>query len=141
MNGYLFDTNVLSETYKRVPNANVLAFAGSIPSLEIFTSSIAIAELRRGAERKMLVDEVEGAKIDAWIDEIEVLMKGRIHSVDVKVAARWGRVVAKRDRPAMDMLIAATAIEHNLVLVTRNVRDFQDLDLEILNPWSWLPNE
>ncbi|MDD2742344.1 MAG: PIN domain-containing protein, partial [Rhodocyclaceae bacterium] len=63
---------------------------------------------------------------------------GRVLSVDAAVADRWGRLVAATGRPlpAIDSLLAATALEHDLVLITRNVKDFAGLPVEIFNPWS-----
>lgn len=139
MNGYLFDTNVLSETRRPVPNQKVLDFVGTLTSETFYTSAIAIAELRVGALRKSLINPDEGKRISRWIDGVERRMRGRILVVDTEVAAIYAKMQQKRDRPIMDALLAATAIAHGLTMVTRNVRDFVHMEVEILNPWEWGP--
>lgn len=132
---YLFDTNVFSETRKRAPSPQVMAFLGGLTDETVFTSALVIAELRKGAARKRLTDPSGGESIDQWVNGLELRLKGRILPVDVAVAAQWGDLQAERDRPVMDSLIAATAIAHRLILVTRNLHDMQGFDVPLLNPW------
>ncbi len=133
---YLLDTNVLSETRKRTPAPQVLAFLGGLTDDAVYTSALVIAELRKGAARRKLLHASEGDALGQWIDGLEARMKGRLLPVDVQVAAIWGDLQAERERPVMDTLIAATAIAHGLVLVTRNVRDMDGLAVPLLNPWD-----
>lgn len=136
MTMYLLDTNVLSETRRSQPNDNVLHFMEKARRENLYTSAIAIAELRLGAERKVLADLAEGERISRWIDALEKRMSGRILVVDARVAAVYGKLQRRRDNPIMDTLLAATAIAHDMVMVTRNVRHFLDFDVELIDPWQ-----
>ncbi len=137
MSGFLFDTNVLSETRKASPDQGVVRFISGVAREDFYTSAIVIAELRIGAERRTLTHPDEGESISQWIDGLERrFLHGRILVVDAKVASIYAKMQMQRDRPIMDTLIAATAIANGMVVVTRNVRDFVDLDVEVQNPWS-----
>lgn len=137
MTKYLLDTNVLSETRRRLPNENVLRFLDSVRRDDLYTSAIAIAELHLGAERKLLQDIDGGERIARWIDALERRMSQQILLVDGRVAAVYGKLQRYRDNPIMDTLLAATAITYDLVMATRNVRHFVDFDVEIVNPWQF----
>jgi len=93
--------------------------------------------MRKGVEG--LADADRRAALLDWLEaELPIFFTGRILPVDAQVADRWGRLVATANRPvpAIDSLLAATAAHHGLSLVTRNVRDFANLGLEIINPWT-----
>lgn len=93
--------------------------------------------MRKGIEG--LADTERRAALLDWIEaELPIFFTGRILSVDAQVADRWGRLVATARRllPAIDSLLAATAAHQGLSLVTRNMRDFVDLGLDVVNPWS-----
>lgn len=93
--------------------------------------------LRKGVER--VADPVRRTSLLDWIEtDLPNLFPGRILAVDEQVADRWGRMMAQAGRPipAIDSLIAATAAHHELTLVTRNIRDFAGLGLELINPWK-----
>lgn len=134
---YLIDTNVLSELRRKTPNPGVVSWFAQRPAVTLHLSVLTLGEIRKGieglsdADRKMaLLDWLETA--------LPVFFTGRILSVDAKVADRWGRLLAAvgRPLPAIDSLLAATAMEHDLVLVTRNIKDFSGLPVQTLNPWS-----
>lgn len=96
-----------------------------------------LGELHKGIEG--LADIERRAALLDWLEaELPIFFTGRILSVDAQVADRWGRLVAtaRRPLPAIDSLLAATAAHHGLSLVTRNMRDFVDLGLDVVNPWS-----
>ncbi len=134
---YLLDTNVLSETRKRRPDAAVLAFLEAAEPSLLFISVLALGELRKGMVLKMAGDS-EGAKaIGSWVDGLEYGFADRIISIDAATARLWGELSAQRSRPVVDTLLAATAIVHNLTLVTRNEKDVLDVaSLMFLNPWT-----
>lgn len=131
------DTNVLSELRRKAPNPAVLQWFTNRPASTLYLSVLTLGEIRKGVEaisevdrRQLLVD---------WLEtELSAFFIGRILSVDVAVADRWGRLVAAAGRPlpAIDSLLAATALEHDLVLVTRNTKDFESLGVSLINPWN-----
>jgi hypothetical protein len=134
--GFLFDTNVVSEGRRKKPDGRVAAFLRSIRQEHSFVSALTIGELRKGASLRARYDKTGAAKLDAWIDEVEMTFASRILPVDLAVARFWGELSASRPRAAIDTLIAATAIVRNLTLVTRNTRDVADTGVTLVNPWS-----
>jgi predicted nucleic acid-binding protein len=134
--GYLFDTNVLSEVNRRQPNARVLAFVRGISNEDAFISALTVGELRRGAVLRRRTDVDHADRLDAWIASIEADYGPRILPVDLPTARLWGELASDRPRPAVDALIAATAMVHDLTLVTRNTRDFADTGVALVNPWE-----
>lgn len=133
---YLVDTNVLSELRRREPNAGVVAWFEQRPATTLCLSVLTLGEIRKGIE--LLPDDERKLKLLDWLEvELPAFFHGRILPVDTDVADRWGRLVAQAGRPvpAIDSLLAATALTHRLKLVTRNARDFDFPELEIINPW------
>ncbi len=133
---YLLDTNVLSELRRKTPNAGVVAWFSRRPASTLFLSVLTLGELRKGVEGVSDADR-RMALLD-WLEaDLPNFFTGRILPIDTHIADRWGRIVAAAGRPlpAIDSLIGATAIHHGLSLVTRNVRDFSDLGVDVINPW------
>ncbi len=133
---YLLDTNVLSELRRKTPNAGVVEWFARRPASTLFLSVLTLGELRKGVEG--IADADRRTALLDWLEaELPIFFTGRILSVDVPVADHWGRLMAaaKRPVPAIASLLAATAAHHGLSLVTRNVRDFFDSGLDIINPW------
>ncbi len=133
---YLLDTNIISETIKREPNEKVLDWLGNIPSPAICISVLTLGEIRKGIEKS--TDDKHKEKLIMWLEyEISAWFGGNILSVDQKVADRWGRMerLMSRTIPVIDGLLAATALEHDLRLVTRNLADFQIPGLDVINPF------
>jgi predicted nucleic acid-binding protein len=131
---FLLDTMVVSEARKRRQNPAILRFLQSHPPSSMAMSAVTLAELRRGAENPRLSRE-ERVALHRWTDGLEVVFEGRILNVDKLVAREWGSLAAGRTKPIVDSFLAATAIVHNLTLVTRNERDFADMPVKLLNPW------
>ncbi len=140
MSGFLLDTHIPSETLRPLPDARVAAWLERQPRESQFLSVVTIGELRRGT---MLLSQ--GARRIQLEQFIEVTVPGwfglRVLPVTQAIAERWGALDAQRQaagRPlgVTDGRIAATAVEHGLVLVTRNVKDFGGLDITIFNPWE-----
>ncbi len=134
---YLVDTNVLSELRRPRPNAAVVAWFADRPVATLYLSVLTLGEIRKG------VDAVAGAtrrqRLVDWLQlELPAFFAGRLLPIDAAVADRWGRLQAAAGRPlpAVDSLLAATALTHDLVLVTRNVRDFAGLPVQVFNPWT-----
>ena len=134
---YLLDTNVLSELRRKTPNAGVVGWFAQRPASTLFLSVLTLGELRQGIEG--MADADRRTTLLDWLEaELPIFFTGRILPIDAHVADRWGRLVAAAGRPvpAIDSLLAATAAHHGLSLVTRNVRDFADFGLEVINPWA-----
>ena len=136
---FLVDTNVLSETIRQRPDASVVRWLNVTPDDDIFVSVIGLSELRYGVER--LPAGRRRADMEAWLERgIAGRFARGLLPVDRHVADMWGRLRADLDRkgrpvPVVDGLIAATALVHGLTLVTRNVRDFADTGVGLLDPW------
>ncbi len=131
---YLIDTCVLSEARRRTPQAvNWLRAAN--PNA-IFLSVITIGEIMKGIAMKARTDPAAAAGLNRWLDELRLRYAARLLPIDDAVATNWGRLMAQRSRPIADALIAATARVNNKVLVTRNVADFADMGLDLINPWD-----
>jgi predicted nucleic acid-binding protein len=134
---YLIDTNVLSELRRRDPDVNVVRWMVDRPATALYLSVLTLGELRKGVEG--LAEGDRKRRLLDWLEiELPTFFAGRILPVDAAVAERWGRLLAQAGRPlpAIDSLLAATALAHGLTLVTRNLRDFQHPDLTVLDPWA-----
>jgi len=133
---YLLDTNVISETIRAKPNPVVLEWLASIDSRKFYLSVLSLGEIRKGIEK--LEDTKRKQKIIQWLEiDLKKIFADRIIMVDSIVADKWGYICAKENIPAIDSLLGASALVHNLKLVTRNVKDFQSISgLEIVNPWD-----
>ena len=134
---YLVDTNVLSELRKRDrANPHVVDWFRKRKSDELFLSVLTLGELRRGVERIRRRDPISAASIDTWMRRIQDEFRHRIIEVDQAIAERWGRMGAPDPIPAIDGLIAATALERGLVVVTRNIRHVERTGARHHDPFS-----
>jgi toxin FitB len=134
---YLLDTNVISETISRRQDKLVIGWLEQVPAEALFLSVLTLGEIRKGIER--LTDKKRREKLRLWLEhELPAWFEGRVLPVDLAVADRWGRLLAETGRPVptIDSLLAATALHHELRLVTRNARDFTYPGLEVINPWQ-----
>jgi len=137
MSGFLLDTNVVSELRKKDRCApKVDAWAGSVARNKDFLSVLVVGELRRGAGLKRRTDPATADLLDKWIGRLTQLYGDRILPVTLEVAEAWGKLGAIRPIPPEDGLLAATALVHDLTLVTRNVKNVEGLGVELLNPWE-----
>ncbi|MFN2267239.1 MAG: type II toxin-antitoxin system VapC family toxin [Desulfonatronovibrio sp.] len=137
---FLVDTCVISELVKKEPDLNVVSWIRSCPEEKLFLSSLTIGELQKGVSK--LEPSKKKNELQYWIN-IKLLNRftGRIIPIDSAVAQRWGQIQAKAEQmgnpmPALDGLIAATALIHNLTVLTRNVKDMKTSGAEIVNPWG-----
>lgn len=133
--GYLLDTNIISETRKSRADAGVIAFLSAADSGGLYLSVLTLGELRRGVAAKRRTDRAAGDQLGVWVDGIEANFGDRLLSIDVPTARRWGELSARRSLPVVDTLIAATAISHDLTLVTRNTRDIEPTGVRLIDPW------
>ena len=136
---YLIDTNALSETVQRRPDAEVVARIRELPELRIALSTITFGEIEKGVSK--LGSGERKAFLTRWLRDLPDQFHGRILPVDVAVARTWGRLAdegrrAGRELPVTDGLLLATAAVHRLVVVTRDESDFRGRGVEIFNPWN-----
>lgn len=133
---YLLDTNVLSDARRQAHPPLNAWLAGQIRA-DMGISVIALLELERGVLKLERRDQAAGAHLRAWLTEdIPSIFAGSILPIDERVARRAARLHIPDPMPEMDALVAATALEHHLTLVTRNIKDFQHLEIDMLNPWD-----
>ena len=134
---YLLDTNVLSELRRKLPNPRVVHWFSQRPATTLYLSVLTLGEIRKGIE--VLPDPARRLTLLDWLEtRLPAFFAGRILPIDSAVADRWGRMVAQAGRPApaIDSLLAATAEQHGLTLVTRNLRDVKGLAVQVINPWK-----
>lgn len=135
---YLLDTNVISELRpgKRAQSLAVRAWAQSMPIEMQFISSITLLELRVGMALKARQDSVQGAMLARWISGIEAEFEQRTLPFSAKGAKLCAPMHVPNPAELADSMIAATALEHRLTVVTRNVQDFARLGVPLINPWD-----
>jgi len=134
---YLIDTNVLSELVRPRPDPVVVEWFDAVPDDSLYISVLTIGEIRKGVE--LVADAGRKEKLRVWLEHtLPDWFEDRVLTVDEAVAEQWGRMLAEVNRPvpAIDSLLAATALHHDLRLVTRNVQDFSFPGLEVINPWG-----
>ncbi len=137
MNGFLLDTNVVSELRKKERCApKVSAWAATVTRNQDFLSVLVVGELVRGAILKRRTDPQMADALARWIARLTHLYAERILPITLEIAQEWGRLSALRPIPPEDGLLAATALAHRLTLVTRNVKNVEGLGVSLLNPWS-----
>jgi predicted nucleic acid-binding protein len=135
--GYLVDTNVLSELRKgRRCDSRVGAWFASVDGDALYLSVLVVGEMQRGADRIRRRDQKAAAALDRWLGNITATYADRILPVDLAVARLWGSFGAPDPIPTVDGLLAATAIHHELVLVTRNVKDIARTGVEYVDPFE-----
>ena len=134
---FLIDTCAISELTRPEPSGLVSDWFDATPNEALHISVLTLGELRKGIER--LAQGRRRARIVGWLEtRLPAWFEDRVLAIDREIADEWGRLTARLERPvpAIDSLIAATALRHRLSVVTRNVRDFDATGVEILNPWD-----
>jgi predicted nucleic acid-binding protein len=139
VSGYLLDTNVISEVTHAKPDVRVENWLDSVEESELHLSVLTLGGIWKGLN--LLPRSKKQAHLRTWFDrDLASRFAGRILPIDGSIAVRWGMITANAYRngaplPVIDGLLAATALQHDLILVTRNVADFSAVQIELLNPW------
>jgi predicted nucleic acid-binding protein len=139
MNGYLLDTNIPSELTRPRPDARVAAWLESADDGQLYFSVISLGEIVKGVS--LLTSGHKRKELEGWLETtLRPWFGDRVLSVDESVARRWGVLTAQSEREGRklkvaDGMIAATALVHDLTIVTRNVKDFAGLGANVVNPW------
>lgn len=139
MSGFLLDTNIISELVKPKPDANVTEWIEGTDESLLYLSVLTLGEIRRGIAA--LPQSRRRATLEAWLEkDLRLRFEGRILVIDNEVADRWGLLTsAARNSgivlPVIDGLLAATALEYNLTLVTRDTGQIPSMGVAVFNPW------
>ena len=131
---YLIDTNVVSEARRGTPQA--VTWLRAADPRAIHLSTLTLGEIMRGIALKQRSDPIAAGHLAEWLRKLRRHHADRILAVTDQISVEWGRIAAIRPRGDIDGLIAATAIVHDLVIVTRNVDDFADTGANVINPWD-----
>jgi predicted nucleic acid-binding protein len=137
---YLLDTCIISELVSKQPNPKVVEFVDLLDPEDVYLSVITIGEIVKGIEK--LSKSRRKTDLHNWLNEdLLVRFEGNILTLDTDILIEWGALTARlesvgKTMPAIDSLIAATALAKKMTLVTRNVSDFNETVVEIVNPWK-----
>jgi predicted nucleic acid-binding protein len=140
MSGFLLDTNCISELVRAHPEPRVLDWIAAADESLLYLSVLTLGEIRKGIAS--LPASQRRTRLETWLElELQARFAGRILSIDTEIADRWGILAAAAKRSgkslsAVDGLLAATALHHNLTIVSRNTADFASTPVPVVNPWQ-----
>jgi predicted nucleic acid-binding protein len=140
MSGFLLDTNCISELVCPKPEPRVLEWMEVTDEAILYLSVLTLGEIRKGVAR--IPQSKRRTRLETWLEvELQARFAGRIVPIDAAIADRWGLIAAEAKRrgkalPVIDGLLAATALQRNLTVVSRNVSDFECAQVQVLNPWN-----
>lgn len=138
MTEYLLDTNVVSELRKgRRCDASVAKWHSTLAPGTTWLSVVVLAEIQRGIEQLRRKDPVRSLRLESWFLGLQRGYSSHILPIDLAIAKRWGIINSGNRFPYMDGFLAATALEHDLVLATRNVSDIKNSGAQYLNPFAF----
>jgi predicted nucleic acid-binding protein len=133
---FLIDTVTLSELRKRKRNPTVVKWFERQRTTDLFVSVISIGEIERGIARQRTTDPSFAGALADWLDRVLMLYGERVVPFDLRTARRWGALSAALGNDSADLMIAATALEHGLTVVTRNVSDFEPSGVAVRDPYG-----
>jgi len=136
---YLLDTCVISELIRENPDANVVSWISGTSETSLYMSVLTIGEIHKGIEK--LPESKKKDRLHKWVNsDLCIRFKNRILDLDLDVSTKWGQIQGKAEQvgkpmPLIDGLIAATALSHDLIVVTRNTKDMEQSGVTLINPW------
>lgn len=133
---FLLDTVTVSQTLSRRPNAGALDWIAKQNPAQLYLSVVTVAEIKRGAVQVRARDPRFADRIDLWLNTTTAAFADRIIPIGTTIAKIWGTLQATAGHGGEDIMIAATALDHNLVIVTRNASDFANLGVRLENPFT-----
>ena len=133
---FLIDTDVLSALRRQERHPEVVRWMSGQRAADLYLSVVTIAEIERGISRQLRSDPEFARTLGLWLDQVIGLYGERILDVSLAVARRWGRLSAAIGIESADLVVAATAIEHGLSVVTRNVRHFEPTGVSLIDPFA-----
>ncbi len=134
---FLLDTDILSAIRRKQRDQNLEKWLHSIKSLDVYISVITIGEVERGITQQRRNNPEFAEDLQRWLDTILHRYQQRILPLSVNIAQRWGRLSGELGHNSADLMIAATALEHNLIVATRNTRHFEPTQVGLINPYLY----
>ena len=140
MSGFLLDTNCISELVRPKPEPRVMEWMDATDEGLLYLSVLTLGEIRKGVAG--LAQGKRRTRLETWLEvDLQARFSGRIMTIDSAIADRWGLLASESKRKGkvlavIDGLLAATALHHNLTIVSRNTSDFTGMQVQILNPWK-----
>jgi predicted nucleic acid-binding protein len=132
---YLLDTNIVSELRKVRPNGAVVSWLKGVADGDLHLSAVTLGEIQSGIEITREQDTVKAAAIEAWLDQVASTYN--VLPMSATTFRIWAKLMHRQSNTVLeDAMIAASALEHKLTVVTRNIRDFQRLKVQVLNPFE-----
>ena len=133
---FLLDTVIISEVRKKKPDAGVLRWISKCSDEQLYLSVVTLGEIERGIEKQRKADPGFADDLTAWLESLERLYADRILPITPAIARRWGRLSAQLGHDGADLLIGATALAHDLTVVTRNTTHFEPTGVRLVNPFK-----
>ena len=133
---FLLDTDVLSALRRRERNPEIARWVGTQRTTDLYLSVVTVGEIERGIMRQQRRDTGFVRELAIWLDRLLDWYGERVLPVDTATARRWGRLSATLGQDSADLLIAATALEHGLTVVTRNVRHFEPTGVPVVGSFE-----
>ena len=134
---YLLDTDILSAIRRKQRDQNLEKWLHSINSLDVYISVVTIGEVERGITQQRRNNPEFAEDLQRWLDTILHRYQQRILPLSISIAQRWGRLSGELGHNSADLMIAATALEHNLIVATRNTRHFEPTQVSLINPYLY----
>ena len=133
---YLVDTDVLSALRRRDRSPRVVEWLANQRTADLYISVVTVGEIERGIAQQRQSDPEFALRLGEWLDSLIEMYGDHILGIDLAVARRWGQLSARVGNQSADLLLAATALEHGLTVVTRNTRHFRSTGVELIDPFT-----